>query len=84
MTLSWQPMTISLFFHKVEMFSVLTETIALRAKVYEMRQQAMVVWQEVHEGMKKEFNDVIHDMFSAHSQLQNNFDEFRLVLVFHT
>ncbi|XP_070191909.1 uncharacterized protein [Littorina saxatilis] len=58
-------------------YDLIMEITALRAKILEMREQAMTAEQDVREGVKKEFKDVIHSMFAAHSLLRTRFDEFR-------
>ena len=57
----------------------MTEITALRAKILEMREQAMTAEQDVRESVKKEFKEVIQSMFGAHSHLRTRFDEFRFV-----
>ena len=47
-----------------------------------MREQAMTAEQDVREQVKKEFKDVIQNMFGAHSQLRTRFDEFRYSMRF--
>nr|KAG5699494.1 hypothetical protein BaRGS_020053 [Batillaria attramentaria] len=56
---------------------LIMEITALRAKILEMREQSMTHEQDIRERVKKEFKDVIQNMFSAHFQLRTRFDEFR-------
>ncbi|KAL8592207.1 hypothetical protein ACOMHN_030882 [Nucella lapillus] len=58
-------------------YDLIMETTALRAKILEMREQAMTAEQDVRESVKKEFKEVIQSMFGANTQLRSRFDEFR-------
>ncbi|XP_076468617.1 uncharacterized protein LOC143299362 isoform X2 [Babylonia areolata] len=58
-------------------YDLIMEITALRAKILEMREQAMTAEQDVRESVKKEFKEVIQSMFGANSQLRSRFDEFR-------
>lgn len=61
--------------------NIFKEITALRAKVLVMREHSMTLEQDVREQVKKEFKDVIQNMFNAHFQLRTRFDEFRSVLI---
>ncbi|XP_077981616.1 uncharacterized protein LOC144436648 [Glandiceps talaboti] len=56
---------------------LILEITSLRAKIAEMREQALTMERDVRESVKDEYNGLVQNLFSTSFTLKSRFDEFR-------
>ena len=56
---------------------LLLEVTALRSKISEMRDMALTQEQDIRERIREEYDDLVHNLFSAALDLKRKLDEYR-------
>lgn len=67
--------TVHFFCVLIERF--VTEVTALRAQLAEMKQYSLVQEQEIREEQRKEYDELVHNLFHACYTLRQKLDEHR-------
>eukprot|EP00045_Choanoeca_perplexa_P017677 m.261627 g.261627 ORF g.261627 m.261627 type:complete len:2130 (+) comp17602_c0_seq2:143-6532(+) len=61
-------------------FNMVYEITALRAKVSQLREEQQTQARDIRESVKRDYDDLVNNLFSTSFSLKNQFEEYRLSL----